>query len=182
MERIPVLIKTHRPASLGSRLNKDEDNVGRRKRKHLMVSEARYLRVAGFQGARSLACGREPGAFPRGRVQCAEPSAAPLPAALGRGKAYPARGRRLDLGTEPCTIRSSRKLATEHPKHCAAMGFTGEWRDMLTKRGPAERARAARGGGSAIAPYIFPQGLASPAPAAQTRAWDVMPVGFAGNG
>ena len=155
MKRIPVLIKSHKPASLSSHLNKDEDNTGRRKQKHLMISEARVRQGGSFgKGARSLACGSELNAFPPGRVLCAEPLAAPLPPGLGRGKATPARGISLDLGTEQRTIQSSCKLATEHPERHVAMGFTDECMNTLTKRGPAERARAAQGGGSAVAPRM----------------------------
>lgn len=104
------------------------------------------------------------GAFDPGRVWCAEPSAAPLPPALGRGKANPARGMRLDLGTEQCTIQSSCKLAAEHPKCHVMMGFTDECTKALTKMGPVEWARAAQGEDSAVALYAFLQGLVSPAP------------------
>lgn len=89
---------------------------------------------------------------------------APLSPALGRGKANPARGIRLDLGTEQCTIQSSCKLAAEHPECHVMMGFTDECMNMLTKMRPVEWARAAPGEDSAIALYAFLQGLVSLAP------------------
>lgn len=169
------MTKSHSPASLSSCLNKDEDNTGRRKGKHLMIAEARVRQGGRFgKGACSLACGKEPSAFAPGRPLRATSSAAPFPLALGRDKANPARGIRLNLGTEHCTIQSSCKLATEHPERCIAMGFTDECMNMLTKTGPAERARAA------------PQGSASPTPCpgctatSATRARDMVQVGLAG--
>lgn len=98
-----------------------------------MISEARVWQGGSF-GKGGAQLGLWKGA------QClspgAEPSAAPLPPALGRGKANQAKGISLDLGTDRHTIRSPCELALLSTPNCrVAMGFMDERMNVLTKRG-----------------------------------------------